>query len=110
MSERPQTQEKIMFRTLSLVLVALAALLGGCISTEYIGADGTKVRSTRIVLVPPVSYAPIYGVSGGYRYQPEMNVYDVRPQPTLVRKYGPNGLERMFYVCPGGRQPVAGKC
>ncbi len=92
-------------RTLSFVLVALAALLGGCISTEYIGADGTKVRSTRIMLVPPVSYTPIYGTSGGYRYQPGDRHFVTNCEPTFDRFYdGRGNMVRMVPRYPAGCQ------
>ncbi len=109
---------------ISLALVAAATLMGGCAvtSTTRVEADGstTTTRSMEWVTGYPSGYyiEPVYGYYGRdhHRYgagaPPVLsNRYGAGAQPVLVHRYDADGNRtQSVWVCPGGYQPVAGKC
>lgn len=107
-----------MFRTLSLLVIALiAALTGGCAVSHYEGPNGsgTAIQWLPSPVVVGSPYDP-YGVYTPRRiYDPTTRTLEIREhrgnEPTNVRVYDARGnVIQAYPTCGGGRDPIGGKC
>jgi hypothetical protein len=116
-------------RFFSATLVVAAVLLGGCGSmkeSRTINKDGTTTVTRSFEGWLPAAGIGIGLGAGVYDYgsgnaviydrgsanrAAEIRVYDTSRSPELVTRRDRNGhVIQMYWICSGGREPVAGKC